>query len=134
MTGDNLSDPGAGPEQPQSGQPTANQAYPQAEPSEGNPELVEKPASPQGFSIQEYRRQQAIDKAQAEKAKAEVPAPQAPPPLLQAKKSPSLDAKGYLRKAGKMMVFFAVIGGLLLMFAAYMIISTIDRIIAAIGQ
>ncbi len=38
-------------------------------------------------------------------------------------------AKGYLLKIGKLMIFLTIIGSCLLLFGAYLISNTIDRII-----
>jgi hypothetical protein len=60
--------------------------------------------------------------------------------LKVASKTESLDdkvkkgAKGYLMKVGKLMIFFAILGSLLLGFAAYMISSTLNNIVSKIGQ
>ena len=42
--------------------------------------------------------------------------------------------KSYLKKAGKAMAIMAIIGCGLLMFAAWMIVSTLDRIVSSIPK
>jgi hypothetical protein len=52
-------------------------------------------------------------------------------PVLSEKES---FVKSYLKKAGKAMAFFALLGCGFLMFAAWLIISTFDRIISSIPK
>lgn len=41
---------------------------------------------------------------------------------------------GYLKKAGKITMFMAIIGCCFMMFAAYMIYSTFSRILSAVSE
>lgn len=118
VTGDNAaSNQSGGFEQP--GASVAKEAPSAAQASEAPTEAAQPGVAPSPTTAEGSSRS-------PDDSSAAPPADSAPPPVEDKLKK---GAKGYLMKVGKLMIMLAILGSLILGFAAYMISNTLNGIV-----